>query len=294
MPPDRPTTDGHADTTATRHAARLSRALAHLAANLDARPGRDALASVAAFSPFHFHRVWHAAMGETIAETTRRMRLHRAAVELVAGRLPLARIAARAGYAGQPAFGRAFRAAHGVSPAAYRRAGGIGLPPVHGTVTQEEIMHDVTLSHFPGARLAAIRHVGSYAGMGAAFDRLSVWAGARGLIGPETRFLGLYHDDPTEVAEAKLRSDACLTIPEGVAGEGEVTVTSLPATRVACFTFKGPYAELEAPYHWLYGTWLPASGEEPADLPCFEEYLNDPKALPPTEWLTAVYLPLRG
>ncbi|MCU0985777.1 MAG: AraC family transcriptional regulator [Acetobacteraceae bacterium] len=283
-----------AATTATRHAERLSRALAHLTEHLDARPGLEALASVAAFSPFHFHRIWHAALGETIAETTRRMLLHRAAVELVGGELPVARIAARAGYAGQPAFGRAFRAAYGVSPAAYRRAGGIGLPPVTGTTPQEEIMHDITLSHFPGARLAAIRHVGPYAGMGAAFDRLAVWAGARGLIGPDTRFFGIYHDDPTEVAEAKLRSDACLTIPDSVAGGGEVAVTALPATRVACFTFKGPYAELEPAYHWLYGTWLPASGEEPADLPCFEEYLNDPKTLPPAEWLIAVYLPLRG
>jgi len=73
-----------------------------------------------------------------------------------------------------------------------------------------------------------------------------------------------------------------------------VTVTALPPTRAAVLTFKGPYAELEAPYRWLFGTWLPASGEEPADLPCFEKYLNDPKVLPPTEWLTAVYLPLRG
>ncbi len=283
-----------AATTATRHAERLSRALAHLTEQLDARPGLEALASVAAFSPFHFHRIWHAALGETIAETTRRMLLHRAAVELVGGELPLARIAARAGYAGQPAFGRAFRAAYGVSPAAYRRAGGIGLPPVYGTAPQEDIMHDITLSHFPGAHLAAIRHVGPYAGMGAAFDRLAVWAGARGLIGPETRFFGIYHDDPTEVAEAKLRADACLTVPDSVAGGGEVAVTALPATRVACFTFKGPYAELEPAYRWLYGTWLPASGEEPADLPCFEEYLNDPKTLPPAEWLTAVYLPLRG
>lgn len=81
---------------------------------------------------------------------------------------------------------------------------------------------------------------------------------------------------------------------EGVAGEGEVGITALPQTRVACLLFKGPYAELEVPYRWLYGTWLPASGEEPADIPCFAEYLNDPKALPPSEWLTAVYLPLRG
>jgi AraC family transcriptional regulator len=88
-------TDTHTgETTAARHAARLAHALAHPSANLDRQPGLAALAEVAAFSPFHVHRIWriwHAAMGETIAETTRRMLLH--------------------------------RAAHGVSPAAYRRAG---------------------------------------------------------------------------------------------------------------------------------------------------------------------------
>jgi AraC family transcriptional regulator len=56
---------------------------------------------------------------------------------------------------------------------------------------------------------------------------------------------------------------------------------------------KGPYAELERAYAWLYGTWLPQSGEEAADRPVFEEYLNNPRALPPQEWLTDICLPLQ-
>jgi AraC family transcriptional regulator len=62
---------------------------------------------------------------------------------------------------------------------------------------------------------------------------------------------------------------------------------------VAVLVFKGPYAELEAAYTWLYRDWLPNSGEEPADQPPREDYLNDPKALPPAEWLTAVMIPLK-
>ncbi|WP_291298785.1 GyrI-like domain-containing protein [Elioraea sp.] len=290
MPPDTVTTA----TTATRHAERLSRALAHLGDNLDAPPGLEALASVAAFSPFHFHRIWTAAMGETIADTTRRLLLHRAAHELVRGALPLARIAQRAGYAGLPAFGRAFKAAYGISPAAYRRAGGIGVPPVHVTPNEDGTMHDVSIIRFPGAHCAALRHIGAYQDMGPVFDRLAAWAGARGLIGEATRFIGVYHDEPDAVPLSKLRSDAALTIPAGTAVERPITLLDIPATRAAMFTFKGPYAELEGAYRWLYGTWLPASGEEPADFPCFEDYLNDPKTLPPPEWLTAVYLPLRG
>lgn len=55
-----------------------------------------------------------------------------------------------------------------------------------------------------------------------------------------------------------------------------------------------PFSELEAAYETLYGEWLPASGEEPADVPCCEEYLSDCRSLPPAEWLTGIFLPLAG
>jgi AraC family transcriptional regulator len=82
-------------------------------------------------------------------------------------------------------------------------------------------------------------------------------------------------------------------VPPGVEGADGVRIIELPATRVAVLVFKGPYAELEGTYSWLYRDWLPASGEEPADQPVREDYLNDPKTTPPAEWLTAVMLPLK-
>jgi len=75
---------------------------------------------VACLSPYHFHRVYRAMRGETTADTVRRLRLHRAAVDLIAGELPVARVARRAGYGSQEAFTRAFKAAYGVPPARYR------------------------------------------------------------------------------------------------------------------------------------------------------------------------------
>ena len=74
--------------------------------------------------------------------------------------------------------------------------------------------------------------------------------------------------------------------------EGDVRLLDLAGGRHAVLVHKGPYAELHKAYNWLFGTWLPASGEEPADRPCFEEYLNDPQQVPPEEWLTAINLPL--
>lgn len=284
--------------TSTRldYGRRIARAMARIAADPARAPTLEELAEAAAFSPFHFHRLYRELTGETPAETLTRERLSRAAAILMREASPVAAVARRCGYGSAAAFTRAFRAAYGTPPAAYRRSGGIGAPLAPPTTSEkgETAMFDVQIRQEPALRLAAMPHRGAYEAIGHVFDRLAAWAGARGLVGPETRFFGLYHDDPKTVAPASLRSDACLTAPPGTGGGDGVRILELPATRAAVLVFKGPYAELEPVYTWLYRDWLPASGEEPADMPCREEYLNDPKALPPAEWLTAVMLPLKA
>src|ERR1700754_4176396 len=77
---------------------RVAKVTDHIAENLDAELDVERLASVANFSPFHFHRIYREATGETAADTVRRLRLHRAAVELLRDDAPLERVAKRAGY----------------------------------------------------------------------------------------------------------------------------------------------------------------------------------------------------
>jgi AraC family transcriptional regulator len=270
--------------------------MALISAKLDRPPGLDALAAAAALSPYHFHRIYHALAGETPMETLARARLSRAAVDLLRTALPLARVAKRAGYGSVPAFARAFRAAYGVPPGAYRARGGIGLREVPNHLQPREtptMMPDVTIRELPPLRLLALPHRGAYEAIAEAFNTLTAIAGARGLIGPETRFLGLYHDDPMTVPEAELRSEAAITVPEGVAAPEGCRIVELPAQRAAVLRFRGPYSELEPVWTRLYRDWLPQSGEEPGDIPTIEEYLNDCRALPPAEWLTDMMLPLK-
>ena len=49
---------------------------------------------------------------------------------------------------------------------------------------------------------------------------------------------------------------------------------------------------MHAAYRWLYGQWLPNSGEEPRDHPIIEEYLTDPATTPPVDAVTDILLPL--
>ena len=270
---------------------RIERVTEYIAEHLDEPLSLDALAGIACFSPWHFHRIYRYLAHEPVADTVRRLRLHRAASELIRSTETIAGIAQRAGYGSAAAFDRAFRAAHGIAPGAYRKQG--RLHPLGAISTpQENPMPDVMIRNFAPLSVAALRHTGPYHEIGSSFERLYTWAMARRLVGPPTRWFGIYYDDPKSVAVDQLRSDAAISIPPETPLDGEMQLTEIKGGRIAVLTHKGPYAELESVYRWLYGQWLPNSGEEADDRPCFEEYLNNPRALPPQDWLTDVCLPL--
>jgi len=277
--------------TALDYSRRLERVMDHIGAHLDEPLDLERLAAVACFSPYHFHRIYRAMTGETAADTLRRLRLHRAAGELVEGHPAIDRIARRAGYGSVAAFARAFRAGYGLPPAAYRKQGRLVPPPLLTTAT-EAAMYDVSIRDLQPVRLAALPHAGSYQEIGTTFERVFAWAAGRGLMGPQTRAIGVYYDDPDATPAQALRSDAGITVGSDAPVDGGPRLLEVPGGRHAVLHHQGPYAELNKAYRWLYREWLPQSGEQCADRPIFEEYLNNPRTLPPEQWLTDICLPL--
>jgi AraC family transcriptional regulator len=284
-------------TTRSDYAIRLERVFTWLVDHLDETLDLSRLADVACMSPYHFHRIYHAMQGETATETVRRLRLHRAAVELIAGELPVSRIARRAGYGSHEAFTRAFKAAYGVPPARYRAAF-VPMPAIHGTEDAMEtvdtgVRYQAMLRELSKITVATLPHQGDYHKISATFGRLAAMAGALGLFGPGTRSFGIYYDDPSATPVEALRSEACLSVPDDWAPSGDLQRREIRGGRYAVVLHIGPYAELDRAYAWLYGTWLAQSGEEAADAPCVEEYLNDARTVPPPELRTEIWLPLR-
>ena len=171
-------------TTRSDDAERLERVFSWLADHLDDTPDLTWLAEVACLSPYHFHRVYRAMQGETAADTVRRLRLHRAAVELITGELPIPRIARRAGYGSQEAFTRGFKAAYAVPPARYRAS----FVPPQTAHRQEDAMeatttYEATIRSKPALRVAALAHHGDYQSIGSTFDRLMALAAGQRLLG---------------------------------------------------------------------------------------------------------------
>ena len=281
--------------TATRsdYAERLERVFTWLADHLDDTLDLTRLADVACLSPYHFHRVYRGMQGETAADTVRRLRLHRAAAELITGELPIPRVARRAGYGSQEAFTRAFKAAYAVPPARYRAS----FVPTLTSGRREDAMdttaYETTIRTEPAVRVAALRHDGDYQAIGSTFERLMALAVGQGLLGADLRSFGIYYDDPSATPVKDLRADACVAVPDGVTPGGDLQLKEIRGGRYATVLHVGPYAELERVYRWLYGTWLAQSGEEPADAPTIEAYLNDARVVPPTGLRTEIWLPLR-
>ena len=63
---------------------RIARVIEAILTDPGAPHGVESLASVAHLSPFHFHRIYRALTGESIAETVQRLRLAEAAYRLTA------------------------------------------------------------------------------------------------------------------------------------------------------------------------------------------------------------------
>ena len=99
---------------------RVMRAVVAIERDLDATFSLLELADHACLSPFHFHRLFTAVVGEPPAEYVRRLRLERAAHELSTSHRAVADIGREAGYGSQSAFTRAFGERFGCAPGVFR------------------------------------------------------------------------------------------------------------------------------------------------------------------------------
>jgi AraC family transcriptional regulator len=145
--------------------------------------------------------------------------------------------------------------------------------------------------------VAYLRHVGPYAGDSTLFKdlygRVMQWAGARGLLGKDTKALTIYHDNPEITDEQKLRISVCVSVPPGTRPEGEIGVMEIPAGKYAVARFELAVDEFDAAWNWMMGSFIPSSGFQPDDRPCFELELNDPKDHPEHKFLIEIWEPVR-
>ena len=104
--------------------ARINRVIDYIEANIDRDLSLSELAEVAHFSPFHFHRIFRAMVGETLNGFIQRIRLEKAAMKLALNpRESITEIALDCGFSSPSVFARAFRETFGMSASQWRSGG---------------------------------------------------------------------------------------------------------------------------------------------------------------------------
>lgn len=288
---------------------RLLKVLLHLQHHMDDKLSLEELARVACFSPYHFHHIFTGMMGESVKEHMRRLRLERAAVQLKLSRRPVIEIAFNAGYEAHEAFTRVFKSVYGVSPQQFRlkRSPMVAVTAPSGvhyrpgkTLNHFRTNHsgvrnmNVQIKTIPARRVAFMRHIGPYDQVGATWDEFLPVLGKDGLLGGDSEFIGICHDDPDVTPPEKTRYDACVTVDEDFVPQGEIGVQTIAGGEYAITTHFGPYDKMGDTWAKLLGQWLPRSGRELREEPCFEIYLNDPTSTDPEDLLTDLCAPLQS
>lgn len=312
---------------------RINRVIDHIGENIDKDLSLETMARVANFSPFHFHRIFRAMVGETLYQFILRIRVERAAMKLVSQpRKSITDIAFDCGFSGSAAFARAFRDNFKMSPSQWRSRksfsesknrklqGNLSKIPSkerkdfsvsfdynsdvkHNLIwrikmkeTKKQIQ--VEVKEQPSMQVAYVRHIGPYQGDTNLFEnlfkKLMTWAGPRGLLNfPETKCLTVYYDDPEVTDDDKLRTDVCLTVPEDTEVSGEIGKMEIPGGQFAVAHCEIAADEYPDAWKMLMGGWLPESGYQPDDRLCYELYLNNPKDHPDNKHIVDICLPVK-
>lgn len=268
---------------------RINQVIDYLNDNLDRSIPLKELASVAFFSPFHFHRIFVAIMGETVNAFTNRLRNEKAARLLRFSRKPVSEIASECGFSSTSTFSRLFKQYFAVSPARYRKGEEIknskirkDLQPLtayHCDVKQndQERLFPVQVKQLKKRKIAYMRVTNAFKEgvVISAFAQLITWAKSEGLYELQTIF-GMSKDDPEVTPKEKYTYEACITLPENykIGSDSQVQTTVLPACKYAFTRVSGDMNLVAAGINFLFDNWLINSDYECDTKPGIEVFLD--------------------
>lgn len=285
---------------------RINRTIDYIESNIENPMTLEELATVANFSKFHFSRLFQSIVGETPFQFILRVRLEKAATFILNNNNEsISEIAYKCGFSDISIFSRNFKNYFHVSASQYRanKSNNSNLSqqdsnrhqcdekstpyfcPELQTIkwrTNMKLNKGVEVKELPKMTVAYIRHIGPYQGNDKLFEsiwnKLFSWAGPRGLIGgKDFKSLVVYHNDPNVTIDDKLRMSVCITVPPETKVEGEVGKMNIEAAKYVIARFELSAQDFQEAWDWVYGQWLPTSGYQPDDKPCFEMYPEEPK-----------------
>lgn len=289
---------------------RLVRALSFIADNPQRAFTIEELSTAVGGSKFHLHRQLSSFLGESVASFLRRQRLRRAAMQLVfRDWQSILDIALASGYESHEAFGRAFKRLSGQTPSAFRRqprleswhrvcASDGDRARTMGSALEQPAEHRVCIVEFPKTPIAVLEHHGHPVGLPDTIRRFIAWRRENDVRPPASATFNLFYGDPLRgepqgTPDEAFRLDLCAATEKTIAANAlGVYGSVIPQGRCAALRYRGYDAGLSAAFEFLYGEWLPQSGEELRDFPLFVRRLHTYPDVAEHEAEVDIYLPL--
>lgn len=290
---------------------RLQPAIAHAANTVDRNVNLDELAEKVDRSPFHAHRELREALRETPKQFTLRIRLDRAASELLTSDKSILDIALEFGFDNHETFSRAFLKRFQLSPSAYRKRGVSGDAATHAAFTneiapcvglyrtshrEESMPYDITTEERAAQPILIVRRKVKQADIaatiGGELPKVFIHAQQRGIAiagFPVTRYLDMSMGSVT--LETGMRVSQHAGSWNSDHATADVLAETLAGGTIAVTIHSGSYDKLGDAYSALE-EWIAANGYKPNGAP-WEAYLTDPGDHPnPADWKTEVCWPI--
>lgn len=280
---------------------RIERVQDFILHNLDEDLSLTKLSEIANLSKYHFHRLFVVNTGITLFRFIQLARFKKAAYQLAFNDdKRIIDIALDAGFESPEAFTRAFKKKNlDMTPSQFRKQPDWSIwhkqLELRLQKKGEDEMEVKIVVFFPETKIALLEHRGSPERVLETAGIFIKWRKETGLSPVKTsKTFGIAYDDPQSTKAEDFRFDICGSISKDIPENAYGVKTGLiPSGRCAVVRHEGSLDNVSEKIFALYGDWLPNSGEELRDFPCFFHYINLIPDVDECDLLTDIYLPIK-
>lgn len=270
--------------------------------HLDSKIDIKTLAEISHFSPFHFHRISSALLGEPIGAYISRTRVETAAKMIRYTSLDIESIAYNVGFETPSSLSKKFKSHFGVSPTAYRKDKSFTIKRTNemGITSNTEQSKSLNIKKpkildLEDKKCIYIRMQGAYESLDYPSAWKKLWAQVKEqkLFTAGIEHIGLPYDDPKVTDKDKIRYDSCLVIRKDAKAIGDIGIKTLKGGKFAVFLYQGSYEFFADVYNYIFNEWLLNNEYELRDEAVREKYISNPERVEPHKLKTEFYVPIK-
>ncbi len=290
--------------TQAEYIRRINKTIEYISQNIDKNICLEDAAKISHFSPFHFHRIFHSIVGDTLNEYISRKKMEKAANILVCKpELNITEVAEMGGFSSSANFSKAFKLYFGISPSQIRNPKAdnnskigkiyskygkefnasnlysqfVTNSAVFDSDKLEELLMNVKVEDIEEKLISFLTAPKGYDldSIFETWDTMIKWAKSKGINDQENKRFAICHDNPMITPSDKCRYDASIEVNSEVNITSPFSKSIIPSGKYAIAYYKGEDNKVSNFYMELYSNWLPNSGFEPDNFPPVAHYLND-------------------